>query len=160
VDVTGADVRGALERAGRLVERRVEPGRTYDGWGGRDVLCHLGAYARLVGAILAAEAEGRAATEPELYGRDLTDAERATVDLDEINEAVRRESAALSYDEALAFWREMHASALAQLSRLGHDRLLAPGPSHPPSWRRPRLADVVGALAEHYEGHMESASHS
>jgi hypothetical protein len=121
------------------------------------LLCHLGAYARLVGAILAAEAEGRSATARELYGRDLTDAERAMVDLDEINEALRGEGARLRYDEALAFWREMHASALAQIARLDDDQLVAPGPSFPPSWRRRHLAEVVDALVRHYEGHVAPA---
>jgi len=147
-----------LERVGRLVEERAHPGGDFDGWSGRDVLCHLAAYARLVGAILRAEAEGRAATELELYGRELGDAERALSDLDDVNEAVRKEYAGLTYDEALAFWRAMHAEALAHAGRLSDAQLAAPGPDQPPHWRRPQLADVVGALVQHCEGHMTGAA--
>jgi hypothetical protein len=154
VTPTQEQVIADLERAGRLVEERVRPGGDFDGWSGRDVLCHLAAYARLVGAILRAEAEGRAATEAELYGRELSDAERALSDLDEVNEALRREYAALTYEAALAFWRVMHAEALARAAGLTDARLASPGPAHPPAWRRPRLADVVAALVQHCEGHM------
>ena len=146
-----------VERAGRLVEDRVRPDGDFGGWSGRDVLCHLAAFARVVGAILRAEAEGRVATESELYGRELTDAERAIGDLDEVNEGVRREHAGLSYEDALAFWRAMHAEALLHAARLTDAQLAAPGPDHPPHWRRPRLADVAGALVRHCEGHMGRA---
>jgi hypothetical protein len=151
---TRGQVVADLERAGRLVEKRVRPGGDFDGWSGRDVLCHLAAYARLVGAILRAEAETRVATEAELYGRELSQAERALSDLDEVNEALRREYTDLSYDEALAIWRAMHAEALAQAARLTDAQLAAPGPSAPPAWRRPQLADVVTALVRHYQAHM------
>jgi len=147
-----------LEGAGRLVEARVRPGGDFDGWSGRDVLCHLAAYARLVGAILRAEAEDRVATEAELYGRELSAAERALSDLDDVNEALHREYAALTYEAALAFWWSMHAEALAQAARLSDARLSSPGPTHPPEWRRPRLADVVAALVQHYRGHMAGAA--
>jgi hypothetical protein len=147
-----------LERVGRLVEHRVHPVGDFNGWSGRDVLCHLAAFARLVGAILRAEAEGRAATEPELYGRELTDAERAVSDLDEVNEAVRAEHAGLTYAESLAFWRAMHAEALAQASRLTDAQLAAPGPHYPPRWHRPQLADVATALVRHCEGHVAGAA--
>jgi hypothetical protein len=143
-----------LERVGRLVDDRAHPGGDFNGWSGRDVLCHLAAFARLVGAILRAEAEGRAATEPELYGRELTDAERAVSDLDEVNEAVRREHAGLSYEDALAFWRAMHAEACAQASRLTDAQLAAPGPDYPSPWHRPQLADVATAFVRHCEGHV------
>jgi hypothetical protein len=155
---TRQQVLADLERAGRLVEDRVHPGGDFDGWAGRDVLCHLAAFARLVGAILRAEAEGRAATEPELYGRELSDAERAVSDLDEVNEGVRREHAGLSYEEALAFWRVTHAEALAQAARLTDAQLATPGPAEPPLWRRPQLADVAAALVRHCEGHMAGAA--
>lgn len=151
---TGAELQTRLAQAGRLVEDRVRPDGFYDGWAGKDVLCHLAAYARLVGAVLGAEAEGRQATERELYGRELREDERALAGLDEVNEAIRREHAALGYDEALAFWRTMHATAIAQLARLSASALAAPGPASPPEWSRPRLADVVWALIHHYEGHM------
>src|SRR5438309_9466415 len=36
-----------LEQAGHLVEQRVRPDGTFDGWDGRDVLCHLAVYARV-----------------------------------------------------------------------------------------------------------------
>ena len=147
-----------LARAARLVEDRVHPGGDFGGWSGRDVLCHLAAYARLVGAILRAEGEGRAATEPELYGRELTDVERTIADLDEVNEAVRQEHAALTYEEALAFCRAMHADAAAHAARLTDAQLAAPGPDQPPGWRRPRLADVAAGLVRHSEGHLGGAT--
>jgi DinB superfamily len=147
-----------LARAGRLVEARVHPGGDFDGWPGRDVLCHLAAYVRLVGAIMRAVTEGRAATEPELYGRELSDADRAIGNLDEVNEALRKEYAGLSYEEAVALWRAMHAEALAQCARLSDAQLAAPGPDQPAHWRRPQLADVVSALVHHYEGHMSGAA--
>ena len=56
-----------LEQAGSLVEQRVSADGSFDGWGGRDVLCHLGAYARQVGAVLQGSAEGRPPTMTELY---------------------------------------------------------------------------------------------
>ena len=143
-----------LDRAGRLVESRVRPDGDFGGWSGRDVLCHLGAYARVIAAMLQAEAEGRQPTETEMFGRDLTDAERAMTDLDEINEAIRRQSASLSYDAALALWRAAHAAVIAQTSRLTEEQLLAPGPTYAPAWSRPRLFEVVTALIQHYQGHI------
>jgi hypothetical protein len=143
-----------LERAGRLVEQRVSADGNFDGWGGREVLCHLGAYARLVGAVLQASAEGRPPTTTELYGRELTDEESAIVDLDGVNEAIRREYEALSYNEALAFWRAMHKQVLTQAARLTDNRLAEPGPSYPPNWQRPHLVEVIEALIAHYGGHM------
>jgi hypothetical protein len=118
------------------------------------VLCHLAAYARLVAAVLRGAADGRQATDRELYGRELTDAERALGGLDEVNEAIRREHATLSYGEGLALWRAMHAEARTQLARLTDAALAAPGPAYPPAWSRPHLAAVVLALVHHYEGHM------
>ena len=52
----------SLGRAGRLVEKRVRPDGKFGGWDGRDVLCHLAGYARVIGAILRATAEDRSAT--------------------------------------------------------------------------------------------------
>lgn len=143
-----------LERAGRLVEQRVSKDGSFDGWGGRDVLCHLGAYARLVGAVLKGRAEGRPPSTTELYGRELTDDESAMVELDEVNEAIRREYQALSYNEALAFWRAMHQQVLAQAARVTDDQFAEPGPSYPPNWHRPHLVEVIEALVSHYDGHM------
>src|SRR4030088_2298890 len=105
MSLTRDEVMAGLERAGRLVEGGVRPGGTFDGWSGRDVLCHLGAYARLAGAILQAEAESRQPSTSELYGRELSNEELAIVGLDHVNEAIRREYEGLSYDQALAFWR-------------------------------------------------------
>lgn len=147
-------IRAELEQAGRLVEQRVRPDGTFDGWDGRDVLCHLAAYARLVGAVLWGVADNRPPTDTQLYGRELTEQERTLADLDAINDALRRECATLSYEEALTFWRAMHAEAVAQVDRLTDEQLLAPGPYAPPSWSRPHLADVVTALVQHYAGHM------
>jgi hypothetical protein len=143
-----------LEDARQLVERRVRPDGEYDGWSGKDVLTHLGAYARLIAAMLRAEAERRQATDAELYGRELTAAERALGGLDEVNEAIRREYETLSYDEAVALWRTMHAEVIAQFGRLTNAQLAAPGPTYPAHWSRPELVDVVGALIHHYHGHM------
>ena len=143
-----------LEQAGHLVEQRVRPDGTFHGWDGRDVLCHLAVYARLVGAVMRSTAEKRLPTSAELYGRELTEEEQALTDLDAINEAQRSEYAALSYDEGLAFWRAMHAEAVAQVARLSDAQLAAPGPAAPPNWSRPHLADVASALMQHYEGHM------
>ncbi len=154
VTTTRDEALSDLKRAGRLVEQRISPDGSFDGWGGRDVLCHLGAYARLVGAVLQGRAEGRPPTMTELYGRDLTDVESAMVELDEVNEAIRREYEALSYNEALAFWRAKHQQVLAQAARLTDCQLAEPGPSYPPNWRRPHLVEVIEALVSHYEGHM------
>lgn len=155
---TPEELLARLVQAGRLVEERVRPNGFYDGWMGNDVLCHLAAYARLVGAVLGAEAEERRATDQELYGRDLTADELALAGLDEVNEAIRREHAALGYDEALAFWRAMHAAVVAQVARLSAAALAAPGPAYLPEWSRPHLADVVAALIHHVEGHMAGQS--
>jgi hypothetical protein len=132
----------------------VRPEGNFDGWNGRDVLCHLAAYARVVGAILRAIAEDRSPTNIELYGRELTAQELAMTDLDGINAAAQRETAHLSYAEALDLWRSTHAEALAQAARLTDDQLAAPGPSHPASWWRPHLAEGVTALTDHYAAHM------
>ena len=143
-----------LRNAGQIVETRVHPAGTYEGWDGKDLLSHLAAYAQLVAAILGAEAETRRATDRELYGRDLSAEEVALGGLNEVNEAIRREYAALSYAQALAFWRAMHAKVLTQIARLTDVQLAAPGPTHPPQWSRPQLIGVVEALIQHYEGHM------
>jgi Mycothiol maleylpyruvate isomerase N-terminal domain len=152
--MTQYDVMAGLERAGRLVENRVSPSGTFGGWAGRDVLCHLASYTRIVGAVFLGQAEGRLPTMTELYGRELSDQELAIVGLDEINEAVRREYEALSYEEALAFWRTMHERAIAQAARLTDEQLAAPGPSYPPNWWHEHLSEVVTTLIRHYEGHM------
>jgi hypothetical protein len=152
--MTGHEVQAALEAAGRLVEARVSPAGTFGGWSGHDVLCHLAAHTRLVGAILAGEADGQAPTEQALYGRQLSPAERAIDDLDEVNAAIQREYAGLSYAEALGFWRTVHADALRQAARLSDAHLAAPGPALVPRWSRPHLADVVAALVSHYQGHL------
>src|SRR5437879_1809768 len=123
----------SLRRARKLVEQRVRPEGNFDGWNGRDVLCHLAVYARVVGAILRATAENRAATTVELYGRELSQEELAMTDLNEINAAAQRDTAHFSYAEALAFWRAMHAQAMTQLERLSAEQLSAPGPSSPPN---------------------------
>ena len=112
--VTRVGTLADLEQAGHLVEQRVGPDGTFHGWDGRDVLCHLAVYARLVRAVMRSTAEKRLPTSVELYGRELTQEEQALTDLDAINEAQRSEYAALSYDEGLAFWRAMHAEAVAR----------------------------------------------
>ena len=147
-------MQAALERARQVVEDRVSPAGTFEGWSGREVLCHLAAYAKVVGAALQGVAEGRPPTNSELYGRELTDAELALSDLDEINAGVQSQYAGLTYDEALAFWRAMHAHLVAHAARLTNTQLAASGPPYPPNWSRAHLADVVTALVAHYETHM------
>jgi mycothiol maleylpyruvate isomerase-like protein len=154
--ITRAAALADLDQAGRLVEQRVRADGTFDGWDGRDVLCHLAAYARLVGAILRSSAEHRLPVNTELYGRELTAEESNLTDLDAINAALRRSYEGLSYGEALAFWRGMHSQAVAQAARLTDEQLATPGPVAPPTWWRPHLADVVTALVQHYEEHMAS----
>jgi hypothetical protein len=154
MSLTRAATLAALEQAGRRVEQQVQPDGTFRGWDGREVLCHLAAYARLVRGVLRGAAESRSPTDTELYGRQLTEQERALTDLDAINDAVQREYAALSYDDALAFWRAMHAQAIDEVARLTDEQLAAPGPPTPPNWWRPHLADVVTALVQHCEGHL------
>jgi hypothetical protein len=154
MSLTRDEVMAGLEQARRLVEHRVRPGGRFDGWDGRDVLCHLASYTRIVGGVFLGQAEGRLPTMTELYGRELSDQELAIVGLDEINEAVRREYEGLSYGQALAFWRTMHERALAQVARLTDEQLAAAGPSYPPNWWREHLSEVVTALIRHYEGHM------
>jgi len=149
-----ADILAKLKDAGQPVERRVQPNGEYDGWAGKDVLTHLASYTRLIAAMLRAVAENRQATDIELYGRELTDEESTLRGLDEVNEAVRHEYAALTYDQAIAFWRATHADAVAQTARLTEAQLLAPGPIHLPMWTRPQLADVVEPLIQHYQGHV------
>ncbi len=146
-----------LAGASMLVERRIRPDGRYEGWNGREVLCHLAAYARLIGAALRGVAEDRTPTETELYGRSLTADERRVADLDDVNAAVQREYAGLSYEEALAFWRRMDANVAAQIARLSEGQLAAPGPAVPPHWTKPHLVDIVTALIGHYEGHMAEA---
>jgi hypothetical protein len=148
----------SLEQAGQLVEQRVRPDGTFDGWSGRDVLCHLAAYTRLVAAVLRSTAEQRPPTSAELYGRELTDEEHALTDLDAINAAVLRAHAGLSYAEALVLWRTMHAQAVGQAARLTDAQLAAPGPLVPAHWSRPHLAEVVTALVDHYQAHMAPAA--
>jgi hypothetical protein len=152
--MTRRGVLEALAAAGRLVETRISPDGSFGGWNGHDVLCHLAAHTRLVGAILAAEADGQPPTQHALYGRELSPAEQALDDLDEVNAAIQREYAGLSYTEALAFWQAMHAEALRQAARLSDAQLAAPGPALVPRWSRPHLAEVVAALVSHYHGHL------
>jgi hypothetical protein len=154
MSTTRAAILAELEHAGCLVEERVRPDGTFGGWTGRDVLCHLAAYARLVGAALRGAAENRPPTATELYGRELAEDEQALTDLDAINAALHREYAKLIYDEALVFWRTMHAEAVAQVAHLTDQQLAAPGPAAPPAWQRPHLGEVVTTLVRHYEEHM------
>ena len=107
-----------LDRAGRLVEGGVRPGGMFDGWSGRDVLCHLGAYARLAGAILQAEAESRQPSTSELYGRELSNEELAIVGLDHVKRRV------LDIGERRALWERLQFALARQRSER-----LALGPS-------------------------------
>jgi hypothetical protein len=50
--ITRVETLADLEQAGHLVEQHVRPDGTFDGADGRDVLCHLAVYARLVGAVM------------------------------------------------------------------------------------------------------------
>ena len=128
-------MRPALTCWNAPVERRVRPEGEYDGWSGKDVLTHLAAYARLIASLLRAEAEGRQATDAELYGRELTAHERALGGLDEVNEAIRRAYEALTYDEvvSLAFpggpQDESTLYTVAYANPHGHDGTLAKGQS-------------------------------
>jgi hypothetical protein len=142
-----------LDAGGALMEGRVRPEGTYDGWDGREVLVHLAVYARVVGALMRAKAEAREATAVELFGRELTD-EELRLDLDGQNAAVQREYVALGWAEALAFWRLVHAQVRAQVERLSDAQLAAPGPGHLPGWASPHLSDAVVALCRHYQGHV------
>jgi len=162
-DVTAANNDpGALSRAqalallapaAHLVDSHMRPDGTYAGWSGREVLVHLAVYARLVGAVLRAEAEGRQPTPVELFGRELSD-EELRLDLDDQNAAAQREYAALDWQQALAFWRGMHAQVETQVARLTGAQLAAPGPAYPPTWARAHLSDSVVALCDHYRAHM------
>ena len=145
---------GRLAETRQLVETRVRATGEYEGWTGRDVLTHLGAYARVIAAILRAEADHRTATDVELYGRELTPEEGSLVGLDDVNEEIRREYDSLSFDEARSLWRTTHADVVSQLARLTTTQLTAPGPAYPAQWTRPQLADVVEALISHYRGHL------
>jgi len=143
-----------LEAGSHLVNRQVHAeNATYGGWTGREVLIHLAVYARLVGAILHALADGREPTPVELFGRQLTEAE-LRLSLDDQNAAVQREYAALDWQQALDFWRAAHAHVATQLARLTDAQLAAPGPVYPPDWARPHLSDIVVALCDHYGAHM------
>ncbi|MBV9354742.1 MAG: maleylpyruvate isomerase N-terminal domain-containing protein [Chloroflexi bacterium] len=137
----------------RLVEGRVRPDGSYEGWSGREVLIHLAVYARVVGALLQAAAEARQPTAAELFGRELS-AEELRLGLDEQNALAQQEYAALDFAQALTFWRSMHARVMAQLGRLTDAQLAAAGPTYPPTWTRAHLFDVAIALAEHYQAHM------
>jgi DinB superfamily len=148
-----------LLRAGELVEQRVSPEASFGGWSGRDVLVHLAAYTRLVAAFLRGAAEQRVPGHAELFGRELSEAELAMNDLDQINHAVIREHAHLSYGEARALWRSMHQEAVVQLGRLSDEQLAAPGPDYMPAWRSPHLGDVVARLGAHYEAHLSGQPH-
>jgi len=106
-----------LAPAAHLVESHMRPDGTYAGWSGREVLIHLAVYARLVGAVLRAEAEGRQPTPVELFGRELSD-EELQLDLDDQNAAAQREYAALDWQQALPFWRGMHTQVETQVARL------------------------------------------
>ncbi len=141
-----------LEPAAHMVDSHMHPDGTYAGWSGREVLIHLAVYARLVGAVLRAEAE-RQATPVELFGRELSDDE-LQLDLDDQNAAAQREYAALDWQQALAFWRGMHAHVETQLARLTDAQLAAPGPAYPPTWARAHLSDSVVALCHHYRAHL------
>jgi hypothetical protein len=157
--VSRVEAAAELRRAGEHVELLVNGDGTYGGWSGHDLLVHLGAYARVVGALLRAAADDREPTNPELYGRELSEAELAITDLDDINHAVIREHAHLSYAEALGFWRSMHQQAAAQLERLTDEQLTRPSPAYPPHWWRPHLAELVTTLSAHYDAHMTGRSH-
>lgn len=153
------EVLAALRRVGDMVEQGVTPEGTYGGWSGHDVLVHLGAYTRLVGAMLRGAAEHRQPTDTELFGRKLTESERAMTDLDAINHAVIGEHAHLSYAEVHELWRTLHNRALDAAARLSDEQLAAPGPDYAPRWWRPHLSEVVTKLTVHYDAHMSGQPH-
>jgi hypothetical protein len=154
VILTSADAQETLEGARQVVERRVQPDGLFDGWDGRDVLCHLAAYARVVAAVLRSTAENRPPSSIELYGRELSEEESSLTDLDAINEAIHHESSALGYADALRLWRDMHAQVVAAVATLTDEQLAAPGPTAPANWWRPHLGEVVTTLTDHYAAHM------
>jgi hypothetical protein len=150
-----ADLRGA----GELVEERVAPEETFGGWSGHDVLVHLAAYTRVVCAIVRGVAEGRDPTEAELFGRELTEAERAMSDLDAVNQAVVDEFAHLSHGEALAMWRDVVSELQAQAGRLSEEQLAAPVPETAPNWQADHLYELVARVGRHYHAHMLGQAH-
>ncbi len=154
-----AEIEATLRQAGDRVEQEVTPNGVYGGWSGHDVLIHLGGYTRLVGALLRGVAEEREASESELYGRELTPAERAMTDLNAINQAVIDEYAHLTYEEARALWQGLHRQAMAELGRLSDDQLALQTPEHAARWQRPHLSDVVTSLCAHYDAHLSGQPH-
>ncbi len=148
-----------LRRAGDLVEQRVVPDGSYGGWSGHDVLVHLAAYTRLVAAMLRGAAEQRRPSGAELFGRELTPAEQAMKDLNQINHAVIDEYANLSYDEVHELWRTLFHDLLTQAARLSDEQLAAPGPDYAPQWWRPHLSELVAKLTAHYDAHMSGQPH-
>jgi hypothetical protein len=155
----GDEAVAGLRRVGQLVEQQVTPEGTYGGWSGHDVLVHLGAVTRLVGAFLRGAAEHRQPTPTELFSRELTPAEQAMTDLHQINQAVVDEFAHLSFDAARDQWRWLLHDALAQAARLSEEQWAAPGPDYAPQWRRPHLSEVVTRLAAHYDAHLTGQPH-
>ena len=146
-----------LEPAFHLVDNRTHAHAAYAGWTGREVLIHLAVYARLVGALLQAAADGRQPTPVELFGRELSD-EELQFGLDDQNAAAQRQYAAFDWQQALDFWRASHSHVSSQLARLTDAQLAAPGPTYPPNWARAHLSDVVVALCDHYRAHMGNAT--
>jgi len=146
-----------LEPAFHLVDNRTHAHAAYAGWTGREVLIHLAVYARLVGALLQAAADGRQPTPVELFGRELSD-EELQFGLDDQNAAAQRQYAAFDWQQALDFWRASHSHVSSQLARLTDAQLAAPGPTYPPNWARAHLSDVVVALCDHYLAHMRNAT--
>jgi DinB superfamily len=140
-----------LQRAESLMRSRI-PGGRHGGWDDAEVVWHLTAYTRAVAAVLRGAAEARQPSSAELFGRELT-ADELSLELDEQNEAIRRQYADQARD-AIAEWRSQLQAATGQAVALSDEVLEAPGPTYLPAWTRPHLYEVVDALVSHYEAHL------
>jgi uncharacterized protein (TIGR03083 family) len=123
------------------------------GWSVKDLVAHIAAYEQWTAAQIAAGAEGRRATDMELYGVEELPEDPEGWDLDRQNAAIQERYAALSYPDALAFAEESFNRLLSALTALPDDAVVRPGVQ---SWTEGQaVIDVVPRQTyQHYLQHL------
>ena len=133
------------------VERLTTPG-VADDWSVKDVLGHVTAYLRPLGARLRAAATGVQATTQDLFDTETLPEGAGSWTVDEQNAAIRALYAPLPPAVVLAKWREASDLLEAGVAALPDDDLTAPGRF---TWTdgQPLAATLAGDAIRHPQEH-------
>lgn len=116
-------------------------------WTIKDHVIHMAMWENGVNAILAGESRLAAMGIPEANW---------DIDIDEINDIMRRRFRDMPWNDVLETFRRVHADVIANISRLSDDDLLRPYRYYQPESDRddPVVGSLKGNTYEHYNEHL------